>query len=83
MSDLGETVVAERIERTFQPRTQQQAAAKAKNFRFPVRRSQRVQSKAEMEANRALIADFIANKGVTVCPPGYAHGSVSTSIDFV
>lgn len=85
MSDLAEvtmTECGESTERTAQPRSKQQVAAK-KNFRFPVRRAKHVQSKAEIEANNLLIADFIAKNGVTVCPPGYASGSIKSQWDFV
>jgi hypothetical protein len=54
-----------------------------RNFRFPSRRSQRPQTKAEVDATRMLIEDFIAKRGVTVCPPGYANGAVPTQYDFV
>lgn len=82
MSDLMEIVEAERVERAIQPRAQRLAAAK-KNFRFPTRRNQRVLTQVEIDANKVLIADFIATKGVTVCPPGYAAGAVPTSYDFI
>lgn len=85
MSDFGEVAEIERsgsVERTVQPRSKQQVAAK-KNFRFPVRRGKRSQSKAEIEANNLLIADFIAKKGITVCPPGYASGAIQSQYDFV
>ncbi len=58
-------------------------AAKAKNFRFPSRRGQRVQTKAEVDATRLLIDDFIAKRGVTRCPTGYASGAVQTQYDFI
>lgn len=88
MSDIAEMEVAVTVEAPvvgqIAVRVQPQPLAAAKkNFRFPVRRSQRVQTKAEIEANRIMIADFIAKKGVTVCPPGYANGSVPTQYDFV
>jgi hypothetical protein len=81
MSDVAEKVAPESVEFAV-PQVRQQASSK-KNFRFPMRRSERKQSKAEMEATRLMIADFIEKKGVTVCPPGYASGAVQTQYDFI
>lgn len=59
------------------------AAAKARSFRFPVRRAKRERTAAEIEADRLLVEDFIARRGVTVCPKGYASGAVPTAYEFV
>lgn len=65
--------------------TSAQAARKpGRNFKdVYFQRRRRPPTAAEQEQNRRMIEEFIAKRGVTVCPPGHAAGVVQTQYEMI